>query len=306
MTSQVDGPRLPGALAPQEPDPPVGGTKLRAGSRSRLGLGRRLGDVTLFVAVFAIFAPLLLTVFASLRTPAEVAKNPLGLPLNPTLDNFKIAYDRMDYAVSVVNTVVILVGSLVIIVGFGALAAYPLARLTRRWTTAAYRFLLLGMSLPIFVIIGPLFVLQRDLGLLDSRLGVILTYSGLFLPVAIFFYTSFIRQIPIELEEAASLDGAGTFRILWVVVFPLMRPITATLGIYLTLHIWNDLVVPLVFLSDPAKRTVMVNAYANINPYTVDPTELFPAAILGVLPLVVIFVFMQRRVVAGLTMGGVK
>ena len=159
------------------------------------------------------------------------------------------------------------------------------------------------VTLPIFVIIGPLFVLYRDAGLLDSRIGVILTYAGLFLPVAIFFYTSFLRQIPVELEEAASLDGAGTFRTFWVVLFPLMRPITATLVIYLSLHIWNDLVVPLVFLSDPGKRTVMVNAYAFINPYTVDPTELFPAAILGVLPLVVVFAFMQRRVVAGLTMG---
>ena len=162
------------------------------------------------------------------------------------------------------------------------------------------------MTLPVFVLIGPLFVLYRDAGLLDSRLGVILAYAGMLLPVAVFFYTSFLRQIPVELEEAAALDGAGTFRTFWIVLFPLMRPVTATLVIYLALHVWNDLVVPLVFLSDPGKRTIMVNAYAFINPYTVDPTELFPAAILGVLPLVVVFAFMQRRVVAGLTLGAVK
>ncbi len=274
--------------------------------RRRPPIGRRVGDVALFVAVALIFVPLVLTVFSSLRTPAAVADNPLGFPTEPTLDNYQHAYNRMNYGVSVLNTVVILAGSLIVIVGFGALAAYPLARLTRRWTSAAYRILILGMTLPVFVIIGPLFVLQRDLGLLDTRLGVILTYSGLFLPVAVFFYTSFLRQIPVELEEAASLDGAGTFRIFWTVIFPLMRPITATLVIYLTLHIWNDLAVPLVFLSDPDKRTVMVNAYAYINPYTVDPTELFPAAILGVLPLVIIFAFMQRRVVQGLTLGAGK
>lgn len=269
-------------------------------------IGRRVADLALFAAVFVIVAPLLLTVFASLRTPAAVAQNPLGFPVHPTLTNYKLALSRMNYVVSLGNTVVILVGSLILIVGLGAIAAYPLARLTRRWTSVMYRFFILGMTLPVFVIIGPLFVLLRDLGLLDSRIGVILAYAGLFLPMAIFFYTSFLRQIPVELEEAASLDGAGPLKTFWVVIFPLLRPITATLTIFLSLHIWNDLVVPLIFLSDPNKRTVMVNAYAFINPYTVDPTELFPAAILGVLPLIVVFIFMQRHVVQGLTLGAGK
>ncbi len=295
--------QTPSTAEPTSVGPPVSPTRRPSGRRRQPEVRRRIGDVALFVAVVLIVLPLVLTVFASLRTPAAVAANPLGIPVEPTLDNFRLAYSRMNYAPSVVNTLVILGGSLIVIIGFGALAAYPLARLTRRWAAGVYRFFILGMTLPIFVIIGPLFVLYRDAGLLDSRIGVILTYAGLFLPVAIFFYTSFLRQIPVELEEAASLDGAGTFRTFWVVLFPLMRPITATLVIYLSLHIWNDLVVPLVFLSDPGKRTVMVNAYAFINPYTVDPTELFPAAILGVLPLVVVFAFMQRRVVAGLTMG---
>lgn len=272
----------------------------------QINLGRRAGDLLLLVAVVMIVLPLVLTVFASLRTPAAVADNPLGFPVDPTFDNYRLAYSRMNYGASLVNTLIILGGSLLIIIGFGALAAYPLARLTRRWTAAAYRFFIFGMTLPVFVLIGPLFVLYRDAGLLDSRLGVILAYAGMLLPVAVFFYTSFLRQIPVELEEAAALDGAGTFRTFWIVLFPLMRPVTATLVIYLALHVWNDLVVPLVFLSDPGKRTIMVNAYAFINPYTVDPTELFPAAILGVLPLVVVFAFMQRRVVAGLTLGAVK
>lgn len=274
--------------------------------RSKPKFGRILGDIGLLIAVILIVTPLVLTVFASFRTPKAVAENPLGFPLQPTLNNYQVALDRMNYLPSVVNTVIILVASLVIIIGFGSLAAYPLARLTRRWTAGVYRLFIFGMTLPIFVIIGPLFVLLRDLGLLDNRFGVILIYSGMFLPVAIFFYTSFLRQVPEELEEAAALDGASTLRIFRVVIFPLLQPITATLGIYLALHIWNDLVVPLVFLSDPAKRTIMVNAYAYINPYTVDPTELFPAAILGVLPLIIIFAFMQGRVVQGLTMGAGK
>lgn len=257
--------------------------------------------------VIALFMfPLVLTVFTSLRTPVEVALNPLGLPVPATTENFVNAFKQMDYLVSVRNTVIIMVVSVFFVVAFGALAAYPLSRLTRRWTAWVYRMFIAGMTLPVFVIIAPLYLLQRDLGLLNTWAGVILTYVGLNLPIAIFFYTSFLRQVPIELEEAAELDGAGTFRIFRVVVFPLLQPITATLMIFIALQIWNDLIIPLVFLRDAAKRTVMVNAYANIDPNAVDPTTLFPAALLGVLPLIVIFMFMQRRVIQGLTLGAGK
>ncbi|WP_062467408.1 carbohydrate ABC transporter permease [Demequina maris] len=288
------------------PDAAGGGRsrlRLRKSSADRPGL---LSNIGLGVVIALFMAPLLITVFTSLRTPTEVALDPLGLPIPATFDNFVEAFKQMDYLVSVRNTAVIMLASVSITVVFGALAAYPLARLTRRWTPWLYRSFILGMTLPIFVIIGPLYLLQRDLGLLNTWAGVILTYVGINLPVAIFFYTSFLRQVPIEVEEAAELDGAGPFRTFRVVVFPLLQPITATLGIFIALGVWNDLVLPLVFLRDPGLRTVMVNAYSNINPNAVDPTTLFPAAILGVLPLVLVFALMQRRVVQGLTLGSVK
>ncbi len=277
--------------------------RLRRSSSDAPGL---LSNIGLGVVIALFMGPLVITVFTSLRTPAEVAVQPLGLPIPATFDNFVEAFQQMDYLISVRNTAVIMVASVFITVVFGALAAYPLARLTRRWTPWVYRSFILGMTLPIFVIIGPLYLLQRDLGLLNTWAGVILTYVGINLPVAIFFYTSFLRQVPIDVEEAAELDGAGPFRTFRVVVFPLLQPVTATLGIFVALGVWNDLVLPLVFLRDPGLRTVMVNAYSNINPNAVDPTTLFPAAILGVLPLVIVFALMQRRVVQGLTLGSVK
>lgn len=264
------------------------------------------GNLALGAVVALILVPLVLTVFASLRTPAEVARNPLGFPIPATTQNFVTAFNQMDYLISVRNTVIIMVLSVFFVVVFGALAAYPLARLTRRWTAWVYRLFIIGMTLPVFVIIAPLYLLQRDLGLLNTWAGVILAYTGLNLPIAVFFYTSFLRQISVELEEAAELDGASTLRIFRVVVFPLLQPITATLMIFVALQIWNDLIIPLVFLRDPGLRTVMVNAYAFINPNTVDPTTLFPAALLGVLPLVIIFALMQRRVIQGLTLGAGK
>jgi raffinose/stachyose/melibiose transport system permease protein len=169
-----------------------------------------------------------------------------------------------------------------------------------------YRIFIAGSTVPIFVIIAPLYLLLRDAGLLNSYAGIILTYTAINLPVAIFFYTSFFRQIPIELEEAAAIDGSGPIRTFFVVLFPLLRPVTATLATFLTLSVWNDLIVPLVFVQDPALKTVMVNAYSLVGSYTLDPSLLFPAALLGVAPLLIVFAFLQRQVVSGLTMGAVK
>ncbi|WP_062313415.1 carbohydrate ABC transporter permease [Demequina rhizosphaerae] len=303
MTAPASTDIVDSAATPDAAGGGRGRLRLRKSSADRPGL---LSNIGLGVVIALFMAPLLITVFTSLRTPTEVALDPLGLPIPATFDNFVDAFKQMDYLVSVRNTAVIMLASVFITVVFGALAAYPLARLTRRWTPWLYRSFILGMTLPIFVIIGPLYLLQRDLGLLNTWAGVILTYVGINLPVAIFFYTSFLRQVPIEVEEAAELDGAGPFRTFRVVVFPLLQPITATLGIFIALGVWNDLVLPLVFLRDPGLRTVMVNAYSNINPNAVDPTTLFPAAILGVLPLVLVFALMQRRVVQGLTLGSVK
>lgn len=281
----------------------------RKASLARSNAGGRpslAGNIVLGAVVALILVPLVLTVFASLRTPAEVARNPLGVPIPATIKNFVTAFNQMDYLVSVRNTVIIMVLSVFFVVVLGALAAYPLARLTRRWTSWVYRLFIIGMTLPVFVIIAPLYLLQRDLGLLNTWAGVILAYTGLNLPLAVFFYTSFLRQISVELEEAAELDGASTLRIFRVVVFPLLQPVTATLMIFIALQVWNDLIIPLVFLRDAGLRTVMVNAYVFINPHTVDPTTLFPAALLGVLPLALIFALMQRRVVQGLTLGAGK
>lgn len=273
-------------------------------SMARLRSG--VGTSILALVAFGFLWPFLFAVVTSFRPTADVYTDPLGFPTRLTLENFANAIVELNYPRSVLNTILILVGSCVLLVLVGALASYPLARLTRRWTPWVYRLFILGTSLPIFVTLAPLYLLMRDMGLLNSHIGVILIYTATYLPITVFFYTSFIRAIPVELEEAAAIDGAGFLRTFLTIVLPLLKPITSTLLIYVSLHVWNDLVVPLVFLGDPELRTVMVNAYALVNPNTVEPTMLFPAAVLGVLPLLIVFAILQRQVVEGLTAGAVK
>lgn len=270
------------------------------------GLAHHLGSVVLALTVILILVPFGFTVLTAFRPREDVAADPLGLPTRLTLSNFGDVIGRMNYGVSVLNSLIILICSLFISILLGALAAYPLSRITARWSLSVYRIFIAGATIPVFVLIAPLYLLQRELGLLNTHAGVILAYAALNLPIAIFFYTSFFRQIPVELEEAAALDGAGLMRTFFTILLPLLRPVTATLSTFLTLTVWNDLIIPLVFLRSTELRTVMVNAYALIGTFTIDPTVLFPAALLGVAPLLVVFIVLQRQVVAGLTTGAVK
>jgi raffinose/stachyose/melibiose transport system permease protein len=281
-----------------------------AATRTRRRIRREpktiFGDAVLAIAVILIFAPFLYMVVTSLRPAKDLIQDPLGWPSRLTFDNIANAFTKMEYAQGLLSSTIVLAGSLLATIVLGSLAAYPLARITRSWSAWVYRIFIAGSTVPIFVLIAPLYLLLRDAGLLNSYYGVILTYTAINLPVAIFFYTSFFRQIPLEIEEAAAIDGAGPLRTFFVVLFPLLRPVTATLAIFLTLSVWNDLIVPLVFVQDPALKTVMVNAYSLVGSYTLDPSLLFPAALLGVAPLLIVFIVLQRHVIAGLTMGAVK
>ncbi|WP_344664605.1 carbohydrate ABC transporter permease [Catenulispora yoronensis] len=279
-----------------------GGDRPRIRRRTR----RRLIEILLVVAALVYVGPFLFTLLASFRTAGDIAADPLGLPRHLTLDNYKTSVQEIHYFSSAWNAVLLTVFSCLAISVVGSMAAYPLARITSRLSTAMYRMFILGLTVPVFVIIGPLYLLIRDLHLLDSRFGLVVIYTALNLPVSVFFYTSFVRQIPAELEEAAAIDGCGPLRTFFTIIFPLMRPVTGTLLTFVSLQVWNNLVIPLVFLQDPGKSTVMANAYSFADPHTLQPTQLFPAALLGVLPLFVLFLIFQRQVVSGMTSGAVK
>ncbi|MFJ8045718.1 carbohydrate ABC transporter permease [Kitasatospora sp. NPDC096147] len=257
-------------------------------------------------AVLLFVTPFLFAVSTSLRPAGDVARDPVALPTSFTFENFTRVYSEIEYARSLFNTLVITGGTCLVVVLVGAMAGYGLGRSTRRWSVWVYRAFMAGLSVPFFVFIAPLYLLMRDLQLLGTTGGVILIYAAVNLPIAVFFYTSFVRAIPEELDEAAQLDGAGRLRTFVSVYLPLLGPVSATLLLFVTLSVWNDLIIPLVFLQDAGQRTIVVNAYALLDPKIAQPTDLFPAALLGILPLLLLFVFFQRRMVEGMTGGAVK
>ncbi|WP_259484720.1 carbohydrate ABC transporter permease [Herbiconiux gentiana] len=258
------------------------------------------------MGIAALVIPFIIALVIALRPAADVAADPLGFPTTLTLDNFFRTAQQLNYGRSLLNSTIFTVGSSIVIVIVGAMVSYPIARLARGWTNSLYRYFILGLTIPIFVLLAPLYLLFRDLHLLNTHIGTILIYSAMNLPIAVFFFSSFMRSVPVELEEAAALDGSGPYRTFFTIVFPLMRPIVATLAVTLVLSLWNDLIVPLIFMQGTDNRTVMSNAFALIDPRKADPTTLFPAALLGVAPLIIVFFILQRQIVDGIAAGAVK
>ncbi|SIN76229.1 carbohydrate ABC transporter membrane protein 2, CUT1 family [Vannielia litorea] len=256
--------------------------------------------------VVIMLLPLIYMVMMSFKTSTEIANDPLGLPDSLYWGNYMEALASMGYVRSVLNSLGITVSVILVVVFAGAMAAYPLARLQNRLSRVIVMIMALGLATPNFVTITPIYVIFRDLGLLDSYLGIVLAFAALKLPLAVFFYTSFIAAIPIELEEAARLDNCNNWQVFWHVIRPLLTPVTATLSLFVMIMVWNDFIYPLLLLTDKDKLTVMIAVYKFVGNTGIDPTKLFPAAVLGSLPLLILFAVFQRQIMSGATAGAVK
>jgi raffinose/stachyose/melibiose transport system permease protein len=292
-----------GSRPPSAPGPrPARRDPNRAAVRRRT-LRSRLSAGGLLLVTLLMVAPILLMLKVSLQSDSDLAANPLSLPSHLNFHNYIAAIKDMNYGRSLFNTVLITGGAAVLVLLCGSLAAWPLARLARRWTKIVYQCFVAGLTVPVFVMITPLYILMRDLGLLDSYASVILSEAAISLPFAVLFFTSFLRAVPAELEEAAAIDGAGTLRTYWHVVLPLLRPASATLIITLTLAVWNDLIIPLVLLTSDDKQTITLDVYSTIGTHSYSASQLLPAVVLGTAPLLIVFVVLQRHIVAGITAG---
>lgn len=265
-----------------------------------------IGQATMVATVLGMLLPVIYMVAMSFRTSAEIIEEPLGLPETLYRGNYAAVLEQMPYLRSVANSISITLAVTVLVALLGAMAAYPLARRTTDYTKIVLMLVALGLATPPFVTITPIYVIFRNLGLLDSYLGIVLAFTALNLPLSVIFYTSFIGAIPNDLEEAARLDNCSDWQMYWYIIRPLLGPATATLSLFVMLMVWNDFTYPLLFLISPEKFTVMISVYRFLGNLNVQPDQLFLAAVLGSLPLLILFMIFQRRIVAGVIAGAVK
>jgi raffinose/stachyose/melibiose transport system permease protein len=253
-----------------------------------------------------VLYPLLVMLFSSVKSTRELFTNPLGVPTHPVWSNYVQAWKEAKFAVYFKNSIWVTVASTASILFFSSMASYILGRAKFKLNAWVYGLFMAGLVIPGRLAIIPLFLLIRDLHLLNKHTGLILIYTGHAMPFAIFLLTTFFRQIPHELEEAAVVEGAGRFTIYWRIMLPLVRPALATVGIFEFLHVWNDFFFPLVFLRSEKLMTIPVGLSVFFGEYATNWALLFAALAISILPVVVAFIVMSRQFIAGLTAGAIK
>lgn len=265
--------------------------------------GRR---ALLVVYALLILVPLTVVIFGSFKSQQELFANPFLPTLRPRLSNYSTALFDQGIWQALINSVVVTVSSVVLTLVVASLAAYAVARIPGWRGHLIFGFLILGMAIPAQANMIPQRVLFENLGLLDSRLGLILINITITLPVATFILGGFMKTLPPSLFEASSIDGASAWRAFRTIAIPLSAPSIAATTIFLFVIQWNDLLYPLLFIQSPDKQTLPLALLSFQGEFLTNYPLLFTGVIVSSLPIVIAYVFLQRYFVAGITAGATK
>lgn len=274
--------------------------------KKKINLNHLIFEICLIGVAALAMVPLYYLVVSTFKSSNETLLNPLALPKTFTLEYYRTAWQQMNYLRVLGNTTYVAIVALIFIVILGSMAAYGISRQESKTSKFIFMFFLMGMMIPAQLNALPLFNLMKRLGLMDTLTGLSIIYVFYSMPFTIFLYTGFMRTIPKELEEAAKIDGANIFQIYYKVVLPMLKPVTATVITLQTLYIWNDFTYPLLFIQSRDKHTIIKEVYNNVGQFTVDWGAMFPMLVLGVIPVLIVYVFMQKFIVKGITSGAVK
>jgi raffinose/stachyose/melibiose transport system permease protein len=270
--------------------------------------GPNLTPNYLVLGLLLLFAlgPMSVVVFNAFKTTSEIGRNPLGMPQEFVFGNFAKAWEVGNFSTTLGNSTLLVIGTVVGVLFFGGLAAYSLAKLHLPGSGILTVYFLVISSLPIQLYLVPLFYLWRNLGLINTLFGVVIIYIALQSPFAVFLLRSYMVQLPADFEDAARVDGANEWQVFSRVVVPLSWPSFLTVGLVVALTVWNEFLIASVFLTDSRLFTVVTSYYNFATRFSRDWSLTSAGAIMMTAPILVIFLSMQRRFIAGLTQGGLK
>lgn len=262
-------------------------------------------EIALILAALLFLLPVLYLVVMTFKEPRLFYK-PLALTDRLYLDYYKLALGKSFFR-SMFNSLLVTVGGLALTILVASMAGFVLARRREKLFLFFFYLFMSGMVIPTVGSLIPLFKLASFLHLINTRTLLILLYTAGFIPFASFLYSAFTKSIPRELEEAGSIDGCGPLRMFWVIIFPLLLPATGTFILTNVYGIWNDFLTPLIFLNSPDKMTLMPTIVQFMfNKQSTNYGPVFAISVLAMLPLLLLFVLTQKRMLRGLVMGSVK
>jgi len=270
----------------------------------RARVGNVAGEVGLLLLALVFLAPLLVGINLALRAPGLTTSYD-ALTTHPVLSEFTAAWRQAGMGSAILTSLLITGSSVLGVLVFAGLGAYPLARSTARWSKVTFGAFATGLLLPFQLALVPLFETMRSAHLLGTPWSVVIYEIAVNLPAAVFILTGFLRGVPVEYEEAAALDGAGPFGTWWRVLVPLMLPAFGTVAIIVAVIVWNDFLTPLLFLSGAASQTAPLAVYTFAGQLAQNYPLIFASLFIAISPLLIFFVVMQRHVIRGFA-GGLK
>lgn len=276
-------------------------------SGPRLSPLRALPLHAICVAVgLAIVVPVLFGVLGGFKDNGQLTTSPFGMPAPWVTENYTDILGSAGFWLPLGNSILIALASTLLVVLASAMAAFIFARYAFRGRELIFTLFTVGLMFPFAVAILPLYILLRELGLLDNPLGVILPQVAFGLPVTIIILRGFFRTIPPDVEEAATLDGCTPFSFFWRILLPMARPALATVSVLAVVASWNNFMLPLVVFNDPSFWTLPLGVNQFRGQYAADTARILAYVVVSMIPALALYVMAERQLVSGLTSGATK
>lgn len=258
------------------------------------------------ILAFIFLWPVFFALISALKSNGEILKNPMMLPSSLNLKNFRDLFAQSDFLTAIRHSIILTVVSELLIVALVPMAAYAIERRASRWTGLIYTYFLAGMMIPFHLYMFPLFKEMKIFGIFGTLTGPIVCYISGSVAFGALLYCSFLKGIPLEIEEAAQIDGCSPFQTFWKVTFPLLGPCTASMVVLNGLGIWNDFLMPYLVLPSGKAKTITVEVFSFVGQYTARWDIVFAGTVCSIVPALIIFVLLQKYFVKGITAGAAK
>jgi ABC-type glycerol-3-phosphate transport system permease component len=280
--------------------------KLFSGRYPGDNLALLLTYIVLLVIVLMTFYPILWMIFGSLKSTSEFYTNIWGLPAMPSWQNYIDAWQKAGMGVKFLNSVIATLGTLILVIPLTSVAAYAFAKMKFPGSRFFYYFFLLGMMIPQGVTAIPVFSVVIQLGLLNTRLALILVYAAQNLGFGIFLMVAFYKSLPKELEEAALIDGCSPVGAFFKVILPLVRPGLATQVVFSGMNAWNEYFMSSILIRSENLQTLPLGLVNFTGRYSTNYPQLFAALTIATMPIIILYIMGQRQFISGMTAGAVK
>ena len=279
--------------------------KMTFTARARTSTLRTIVWIVGLILSVAYVMPFVLVLLNSFKPKMEILDNPLSLPVEFTWDNFDQALQKMAFFRSLTNSILITTVSVGALILISSMLAFYLSRTKNKFTKVTFLILVSSMIVPFQALMIPFMSIFAPFVSLNNQVALIFFYMGFGVALSTFLYHGFISNIPTELDEAAALDGASDFTIFWKIIFPMLKPVTATVAIINALWIWNDYLLPVLVLT-PETQTLPLSTYLFYGTYATEYGQAMAGLVLAVIPIVAFYLILQRQFISGISSGAVK